>query len=272
LAGCPADDAAIVAVDVVDRSGAASAAGIDEAVRSAIDPCIEALPGFARRSAPDGDVGHQLRVAVELVTERRSPKPGHAHRAVGVTVRLFSLDRALDVEAHGLASGDVPDAAGFDSTADDALAQAFERLAAAIRLRDAQPAAVLDALRSDDDAVRSAAISAAATRELREAVEPLAAMLRSDRVPMSVKLDAVGALVEIGDPAAVGPMIDALDGQPPAFWPQVLFAIAELGGRRAEGFLFTVARGHDAPAVREAAKQALAELERRRSEPASPTP
>ena len=46
--------------------------------------------------------------------------------------------------------------------------------------------------------------------------------------------------------------------------PWIVFAVAAIGGRTAEAFLVTVASGHPLEAVQQGAKDALAEMEKRK--------
>ena len=274
IAACTERSRPIAALDVVDRSGDPAGTAVAAALEPALAERIAELDGFERRPARADERAFQIRAVVQLATDRPSARAGLRHRAVGVTVRLWSLDREqpLEVTANGLTSDDVAADAGFEAIARAALAQATNRLTHALRLREADPEDVVAAIRSDDDAVRGAAIAAAADRRLAAAVEPMGALLATDALPDSVSLDIVGALVAIGDPRGVGPIIETVEKRPAEYWPQILFAVSELGGRRAEGFLFTVSRGHDDPRVRAAAEEALAELERRKAPSGDPPP
>jgi HEAT repeat protein len=122
---------------------------------------------------------------------------------------------------------------------------------------------LLAALNDSEPRVRLFAIERLGERKSQAAVKPLCALLRDDE-RADVTLRAVGALVAIGDPAAVRPLIDLTLRKDPQFVLQILFAIAALGGRDAEAFLVTLASGHPHPEVQRGAKDALAEMQRRR--------
>jgi HEAT repeat protein len=77
---------------------------------------------------------------------------------------------------------------------------------------------------------------------------------------------AVGALVQIGDPEASGAIIDATEDRGSEFLLPLLFALGQLGGLEAEAYLFTVQNGHQDPLMRQSASEALRELELRREE------
>jgi len=273
--GCTSRGQPVVAVDVLLTRGAggpdAAADAIESSVRSLMGPALDELPGFALRPARGEEVPHQVQVRVELVSERPSVEPDRMHRAVGLRVRLAALDatRAFEVVADGLASADVPPAAGFAPVVASALDEAMERLTVALELESARPSDVVAALSSEDDAIRQLAMRAAAERRLVEAVEPLAALLNRDDLPASVVMDIVGALVAIGDPRGAEPVIERFDEASPEHWPSLLFALAQIGGRKAQGFLFTVAKGHDDARVRALAEEALRELEQSRERPTS---
>jgi HEAT repeat protein len=103
-----------------------------------------------------------------------------------------------------------------------------------------------------------------AERRLPEAVAPLIERLQ-DPDPGIARL-AVGALIAIGDRRAVPPLIELTRKRPGEFVSQVVYALGELGGEEAEGFLFTLESGHPDATVRKAAAQALSDMQRRREE------
>src|SRR5690606_42120220 len=82
----------------------------------------------------------------------------------------------------------------------------------------------------------------------------------------NVQLRTIGALAEIGDPAAVTALVDATSHKDPGLVIQIAYALGEIGTEEAEAFLFTASTGHPEPAVRRAATEALESLRRRRAE------
>ena len=68
---------------------------------------------------------------------------------------------------------------------------------------------------------------------------------------------AMGALVTIGDPRAVPPLIELTTRRPPQFVAEVLYALGSLGGSDAEAYLYTMERGAAEDEVRRAASEAL---------------
>ncbi|MEM6532868.1 MAG: HEAT repeat domain-containing protein [Myxococcota bacterium] len=128
-------------------------------------------------------------------------------------------------------------------------------------LRVARESDVLAALDSSDPRVRAAAIGLIGERKLSGGTAPLIAMLSEEENELLV-LRAVGALISLGDEAAIDPLISLAKNKSPAFVLQVVFAVGAIGGRTAEGYLVTLAGGHPVQAVRQGAKDALNELGR----------
>jgi hypothetical protein len=103
------------------------------------------------------------------------------------------------------------------------------------------------------------ALQTVGERRLREAVPRLCDSLQvQDNVALLLR--RVGALVAIGDARAVEPLIALSQHQEPAFVLQMAYAIGAIGGRRAEGYLTTLASGHPDDGVRHSAQQALEAL------------
>ncbi|MCK6552078.1 HEAT repeat domain-containing protein, partial [Myxococcota bacterium] len=152
----------------------------------------------------------------------------------------------------------------FDALVADAIRDAGDDVATAMRLADAKDDAVIEALDSPERGVRARAIAMCGERKLRAAVPKLVELVKRDDQDQDLVLKAIGALVAIRDPRAVGALIDAGRRRSAGYLTQILFAVADLGGREAEAYLFTVSTGHPDPEIRRVAKQALEELERKR--------
>jgi hypothetical protein len=120
------------------------------------------------------------------------------------------------------------------------------------------------ALSSSSREVRDFAIRLAGQRKLRTLVPVLCQRLNDEPEPDLV-LRVVGALVQIGDARAVGPLAELTKRRHPVFVNQIVFAVAQIGGPEAEAYLDTLANGHPSDQVREAAKEALSELLARKS-------
>src|SRR6266849_5936586 len=80
------------------------------------------------------------------------------------------------------------------------------------------------------------------------------------RLALSSALDQVTGLAHLKNAGAVPSLIDLAKGKDPSFVREIIFALGEIGGDEAEAYLYTVAEGHDQPAVRAAAQKALDEL------------
>ncbi|MCP3137871.1 HEAT repeat domain-containing protein [Pyxidicoccus xibeiensis] len=116
--------------------------------------------------------------------------------------------------------------------------------------------ALVQDLRADDSRIREFAL-----RTLAERQHPAAAPLLIERLKEATDADGVrktmGALVEMKARVAVPVLIDLARGRDVGFVQEIVFAVGEIGGPEAEAYLYTVAQGHDAPAVQAAAQQAL---------------
>jgi HEAT repeat protein len=167
-------------------------------------------------------------------------------------------------EGDGVIEKNVEISVAMETIALEALDEASRTVGAAIALADARDAKVIEALTSDDRGLKKRAIVMAGDRRLKDAVPALTAMLRDENEDPAAVLKAIGALVSIGDDRAVGALIDAGRQRSTAYLSQILFAVASLGGKEAEAYLFTVSNGHADPTIRKNAADALEELERRK--------
>jgi HEAT repeat protein len=126
--------------------------------------------------------------------------------------------------------------------------------------------ALVQDLRADDSRIREFAL-----RTLAERQHPAAAPLLIERLKEATDAEGVrktmGALVEMKARVAVPVLIDLSRGRDVGFVQEIVFAVGEIGGPEAEAYLYTVAQGHDAPAVQEAAQQALETLYASRKHP-----
>jgi hypothetical protein len=274
----------ITYVDIVDRTEAdpSAPAKVDRpGLERAIQAMMADLPDFAFRAARDGETAWQLRVTVQQLTERLatpeeassvSGGPGLV-RSVGISLELFALSgRSEDpaevsaprrFEADRLLRRTVAAGAPFDPLVQEAVAEAGRDLAVGLRLAESDDDALLEALSSSDPRQQGRAAVLAGQRRLRAAVPRLTPLLKEDAARDDVVLRAIGALVAIGDPGAVPALIEAGRMRPPEFLTPLLYAIGALGGREAEAYLFTVLSGHPDEALRQVAREALRELERR---------
>lgn len=236
----------IVAIELAGLEAGADRALLERAAARAVEPV-----GLDAREARQGERRWQLAARLRSV-------PG----AFEAALELRSLDPPAD-------GGRLPrrryEGLGRGPDASAALSRAGEDLALAARLELAPEAEVRRVIEDPDPARAARGVEAARERRLAGALEPLLALVRAPGAREPLMPLAIGALVSLREPRAVGPLIEAGKGRPPAALLPIIFAVAEIGGREAEAWLFTVQSGHADREVRAAAAEALAELERRRA-------
>ena len=274
IQACVGDDFPIVYVDLVDdASQATDAPGRIErsALEGAMREVMENWPGYSFRKAKPNETPWQVDLRVVFMSERgpsTEAKADLVHRSVGVRMRLKSL-RPSEVEGEAsyetefVHRADVAPNTSWSVLAEDAVRRAGQELERTMQLSRASPEEVVRALGSEDERVRARAAMIAGTRRIHEALPGLMARVRDESEVEQVVLRSIGALVAIGDPEAAHALIDAGRRKSSAYVAQIVFALGELGGREAEAYLFTVASGHPDPALRDAARQALDNLEAR---------
>jgi hypothetical protein len=128
------------------------------------------------------------------------------------------------------------------------------------RLDHGDDRGLLKALKHENQQVRYFVVDRMGFRKSRIFLEPLLELV-SQGNPDAISLRAIGALVAMDAKNAVSVIIDLSRRGSPEFIVQTIFAVAEIGGALAEGYLVTMASGHPHPGVQSAAKQALKELE-----------
>ncbi|WP_342381694.1 HEAT repeat domain-containing protein [Myxococcus stipitatus] len=202
---------------------------------------------FTREVLKDGDPRSFAEVGANLVLERFGGDLPQRYEVVGLGEapvledtpegRQSAMRTALEAVLRQVTDSSVLQLAALDRT-DEALVQE---------------------LRADDARIREFAL-----RTLAERQHPAAAPLLIERLKESSDGDAlrktIGALVEMKAGVAVPALIDLGRGRDNGFVQELVFAVGEIGGPEAEAYLYTVAQGHDAPAVQAAAQQALETL------------
>jgi hypothetical protein len=113
---------------------------------------------------------------------------------------------------------------------------------------------LVDALGSEEAAVRVAAARTLGERRAREAVEPLCDVLRRDQPQVAQAV--LGSLVMIDDQRAVPCMIEWA-GSDDRRLVYVMEPLASIGGTEARAFLEMIASGHDEPGIRQVAENSL---------------
>ncbi len=281
LSACNAPRRSISAIEVVDRSRpvADPALKLDVAkARSLAESKVGLLPGFALRSSAK-ERRHQLSVILELSVEAsaRANDAGvvpsdTVYRGVGVDLSLRRLDPSTDqtsaepdrVEARILYGRNAPVFEPLDVVLDEALSRGFTVLAWDLTLAAAPEPELVSAIGGSDLELVARAIDRAAERKSKAAVPAIVRLVEDVSLPAPLRVRCIGALVAIRDPRAVPPLIALTKGRTPAFNSQIVFGVAEIGGKEAEAWLFTVSSGHPDPELRRSATDALRELEARK--------
>tara|TARA_B100000959_G_scaffold262754_1_gene301485 strand:+ start:188 stop:985 length:798 start_codon:yes stop_codon:yes gene_type:complete len=129
------------------------------------------------------------------------------------------------------------------------------------RLDHGDDKGLLKALKHENQQVRYFVVDRMGLRKSKIFLDPLLELV-SQGQPDAISLRAIGALVAMDAKNAVSAIIDLSRRGSPEFIVQTIFAVAEIGGALAEGYLVTMASGHPHPGVQSAAKQALEELGR----------
>ena len=261
----------IVDVQIVNRAAELRQAATDipdDAIKPTLRTMMAGWPDFAFRAARPKEVGWQLTVTLAQLTERTPDpaRPEQKARSVGVALELQALGEVPGERrryaAELLLAREQAASAPMLSLVQVALQQAGDRLMRFRQLFLAEPPEIIAAIGDSDEAVRLVAIQTAATRKIESAVPALIARLRAPDEVGAVVVSAVGALTEMQATEATEAIIDSARRQDRTYIVPLLYALARLGGRQAQAYLFTVQSGHPDPVVKQAAREALDELER----------
>jgi hypothetical protein len=207
---------------------------------------------FTRLVQKDGNSGSYAEVGATVVIKRREPDGFATYEVVGVgQVKLAGDDPVERLSATRRA---------LDSALEQVVSAAHLQLAA---LEKSDGALIKD-LTAEDARVREFAIRVLSARKNPAVQRSLLEKLQASD-PDSVRR-AIGALVELKEAGSVPALIELSKGKDPGFLREIIFALGAIGGEEAEAYLYTVAEGHDQPAVRAAAAQALKELRARGGE------
>ena len=211
--------------------------------------------GTVRLALEARDATHILQV---VLSESIALPEGGTGRVVEVRLRPTG-----EGVAEFAASQRATDHTDLGTTALEGFAAAWATLEKLRRLDVAKDTVLIAALTDPDPRVREFAIRRVGDRRLRDAVDPLCKGLETEPEPTLV-LRTIGALMAIGDPRAVEPLIAVSLQKDPAFVMQVVFAVGAIGGRTAQAYLVTLASGHPDEEIRRSADDALKELKRRK--------
>jgi len=129
------------------------------------------------------------------------------------------------------------------------------------KIRVGPPDAAITGLRSPDLDLRAWALAVIGDRHLTEAFDQVVASLQSERD--EERDAAIGALLSMRDPRAVGPLTRLAEFGDHGLMRRVIDAVATLGGDEAQDYLEFVASGHPDDDIKRQAAEALRRLERR---------
>lgn len=293
LAGCRCERSASLLQGVeLDVSGISAGAGLrSEEVREQFLQRLTKAGGFRLAGKSDESPGDEARAfRIEAVVqsldtpgEKRAGETERAQPSLVVGSLLvrrgkrgeplvrYELFESARVEARG----DGPQALQEAHRA--ALGRVLDGLAAVAR---AQVAAVARSdselvaeLSSKDERAREVALWVLADRRRPEAVERLLTRLGEGGLTAYEVRRSIGVFVDFRERRAVPKLIDLAREAQGLSLQEVIYALGAIGGEEAQAYLYTLVQGHDQPAIVEAAKEALGELESRaRRRPGAETP
>jgi len=265
-AGCTREHPVLVERVDVGAWGSLSRAGLSEsradveaALTTRLGPSGFRLIEGAGEDGPDGAVRLSLDVPVASADPPR----------VGVLLQLRRRAGAGTSRSEAEGVADAPPGEQGEVAVRAALGLAIERALhkarAQVLAADKPDDALVKDLASKDPVVRASAVRVLTDRRNPAVIQALLDQLGADD-PDEVRR-AIGALVEMKEKRAVPALIELGNTRDASFLREVIYALAGIGGEEAQAYLYTVAQGHDHPAIREAAQQALDELSRSEQKP-----
>jgi len=291
LAGCkrPAPALPMRVVDIqissqIDESAAKKGAPDDLDPQSLIAAATEGLRGaevnvlLAPPSREPGDFVLQIELGLLYAagTEAR-PKPPFLR---ALTAGLLRTRRGIDVLSEDQAGqpeltrlqhlavaeqgmdAKTPPVTQWRTLARRAVQDTAHSLGSQLRLGGV-PTKQLTKLAGDSSKepdLRGVALRILALRKDQGALPMVMAVLKDRRSPPALRDQAIGALVELGDPKTVRPMLDSTEFRDRSELGKVLEAAAALGGDEAQRYLEFVAQSHSDAQIRDEAKTALSHL------------
>jgi hypothetical protein len=267
-------------IEVVDRVGLFQSK-IWKTPKSDAQACVresvKQLSGFQLKESPSTKRQWQLTLDFEDAAEgpARSSKEGqiphdHVFRQVGVGVRLMNLatDKLKNVRFEYsirlIHAKNYPILTNPKVAIEEAVKASMVLLDFDISLTRKSDESLLRLLDSSKIERRSHVISEIRRRKLSNAVDSLITLLGQEDLDQETELETIGALIAIRDPRAVVPLINSAQRRREVYLTQIIFGVAEIGGKQAEAYLFTVKAGHPKASIRKHAEDALNELNRRK--------
>ena len=279
LSGCGSTGRKLpVRIIAVEASGGMGGSGLDSAeLRELLERALEGSKHFRVASQKEKSA-YRVKLKVMWADEQPSERdPSVYYRGLQVELQMRgSGESGLDDEIsatgrafEGQDPAETERGRGFSSLAEKAVRRAVHWVEFQLEARKMPPERIVQILNDEDERKRFYMLRALREQNLPQLLPAVLKLLGDDDT--EVRMEAIGALVAIGDERAVGPLIRlALDGRDSLLMSQVVTAVGELGGDLAKGFLFTVAAGYGAESVRQQAEQALGKLESRKLRRAPP--
>lgn len=236
-----------------------------EQVRALFRQALESSKRFELTQGKEPGPRRGWRLTLELPFTRELLKDDgrHTYAEVGATLVLERFGGELPERYEVVGLGEIRLGAetpegrreALHAALESALRQVSESAALQLAALERDNVGLVRDLQATDPRVREFALRALAERRHPAAAPLLIEQLKSNEAETVRR--AIGALVEMRTPGAVPALIDLSKGKEVGFLQEIVFALGEIGGAEAEAYLFTVAQGHDQPAIQAAAQQAL---------------
>lgn len=191
----------------------------------------------------------RTRRGTDLLSDDKTPQP-----------ELTRLQHLAVAEQSGAATS--PSALIWSDLARRAVQDTAHSLGAQLRLCGV-PTPELTKLANDNSRepdLRGVALRLLAMRKDQGAQKLVMAVLKDRQAPSALRDQAIGALVELGDPKSVRPLLDSTEFRDRSELGKVLEAAAALGGDEAQRYLEFVSQSHSDAQIRDEAKTALGHL------------
>lgn len=234
-------------------------------VRGLLHQQLEATKRFEPTEGKSLGQTRPWRMTLELPFTRQVLKDDgqHTYAEVGATLVLERFGGEVPERYEVVGLGEIrldsenPEARrkALRAALDAALRQVSESAVLQLSALERDNGALVQDLHATDPRMREFALRTLAERHHPAAAPLLIEQLKSNDADTVRR--AIGALVEMRAASAVPALIDLSRGKEVGFLQEIVFALGEIGGSEAEAYLYTVAQGHDQPAIQAAAQQAL---------------
>lgn len=271
LVACSRGERPIVESLNVELVEGADVLGLDSA---GVQPLVQkalANAGFTLKLGEPAPQDGPPRWRVEVAVGAQEPKlegapEGRASVAIALKRRselAFDVSERAKVKAGSNLVDDIQASARL--ALETALANGSKYAQALVTLEPAKDAELERKLNDPNPAVKNAAVTLLVRRKKSTALPALMAQLKVESADDDQLRRTMGLMVELGDPGAAKPMIEALQRKNLLMQRELVFALSSLGGADAEAYLYVVSEGHDEPQLRHWAEQALDELKQKKS-------